>query len=221
MNSPRLPGKVLKPLAGRPMLEIFLRRLSNARLDAVIVATTDSAGDDPIVALATKLGYAVTRGSELDVLDRFTQCARSHSVDRIVRVTSDCPAIDAALVNDLLLVDADLVVNNTPRTYPHGMDAEVFTRSALESAWRDAREPHHREHVTPFLREHPDRFRLVNRPCPDGRYGDLRVTVDWPEDLELLQRLFDELGTEFGWRDVVAGFERHPEWAEVNRSRAT
>jgi spore coat polysaccharide biosynthesis protein SpsF len=221
MRSTRLPGKVLKTILDRPVLDLFLERMKRSRhLDSLIVAATDQREDDAIEALARRLGYPVFRGSEPDVLDRFVRCARAHSVDWIVRVTSDCPAIDAQLVDEAIEAALSrpglhLAVNNLPRTYPHGMDVEVVSRAALETAWSEAKEPREREHVTPFIREHPERFPSVNLPCPEGPWGHLRVTLDTDKDLDLLKLLFAELypaNPAFTWRDVVAAFGRHPEW---------
>jgi spore coat polysaccharide biosynthesis protein SpsF (cytidylyltransferase family) len=145
-------------------------------------------------------------------------------MDWIVRVTSDCPAIDASLVDEAVLAALSdrrlkIVMNNLPRTYPHGMDVEVVAREALEAAWSEGKEPAHREHVTAFVRERPDRFPQLNLPCPDGNYSDLRVTLDTPADLKLLTALFENLypsNPGFSWRDVVSAYRRHPEWRSMN-----
>jgi spore coat polysaccharide biosynthesis protein SpsF len=221
MRSNRLPGKVLKEILGRPVLELFLERLKRARrLASIIVAATEHRDDDPIEALSKRLGHPVFRGSDPDVLDRFVLCARAYPADWIVRVTSDCPAIDPRLVDEAIEAAVSkpglqLVVNNLPRTYPHGMDVEVVSREALETAWREAEEPREREHVTPFVRERPDRFPQFNLACPEGPWGHLRVTLDTERDLDVLRRLFEDLyptRPDFTWRDVVGALQRHPEW---------
>ena len=225
MGSTRLPGKVLRTILGRPVLDLFLERMRRShRVKDIIVATSPDPANDAIVKLAEGLGHPVFRGSEDDVLDRFVQCARKHNVDWIVRVTSDCPAIDGALVDEAVgraLAERHLkiVMNNLPRTYPHGMDVEVVAREALEEAWREGKEPAHREHVTAFVRERPARFPQLNLSCPDGDHSELRITLDTPADLELLTVLFKELYTAnpgFSWRDVLAAYRRHPDWRSIN-----
>jgi spore coat polysaccharide biosynthesis protein SpsF len=225
MGSTRLPGKVLKTILGRTVLDLFLERMRRSRqVKEIIVATTPDSANEAIVKLAGSLGHPVFRGSEDDVLDRFVQCARAHSLDWIVRVTSDCPAIDASLVDEAVaaaLSDRRLkiVMNNLPRTYPHGMDVEVVAREALEAAWSEGKESAHREHVTAFVRERPDRFPQLNLPCPDGNHSDLRITLDTPADLKLLTALFEDLypaNPGFSWRDVVAAYRRHPKWRSMN-----
>jgi len=225
MGSTRLPGKVLKTILGRTVLDLFLERMRRSRqIKEIIVATSLDPANDAIVKLAETLGHPVFRGSEDDVLDRFVQCARAHSLDWIVRVTSDCPAIDATLVDEAVgraLSERRLkiVMNNLPRTFPHGMDVEVVAREALEAAWSEGKESAHREHVTAFVRERPDRFPQVNLTCPDGNHSDLRITLDTPADLNLLTALFEDLypaNPGFTWRDVVAAYRRHPEWRSMN-----
>jgi spore coat polysaccharide biosynthesis protein SpsF len=223
LGSTRLPRKVLSPIAGVPMLEHVVRRVSEARsVDQVVVATTVSSRDDAIVSLCQDRGWSVSRGSEDDVLARYHAAALSYGADVIVRVCSDCPLVDPELIDDVVGAlqdrpEVDYVANNLPsRTYPIGLDLEVFRRSALETAHAEDRDPALREHVTPYIRQNPDRFQIMAL----GHTEDLshhRWTVDVPEDLTLIRRVYEEMGGEPGpWRSVVELCERHPEWSQLN-----
>jgi spore coat polysaccharide biosynthesis protein SpsF len=225
-GSTRLPGKVLAEIAGVPML---VRTMERARLaktvHAWMVATTDDPADDAIALLCRARGYAVYRGSTDDVLDRYYRAAIQASAEVIVRLTADCPLLDPVLL-DLTVQTflesrppADLVVNRLPgaRTYPIGLDVEVVSFPALERAWREATEPNEREHVLPFLYDPPGRFRVL-RLDADRDYGDLRWTVDTPQDLEFVRQVYARLGErpEFGWREVLALVQAEPALAEIN-----
>lgn len=223
MGSTRLPGKVLKDLAGRPMLERVVRRVHRAgTIDEVVVATSDSAKDDAIARLCTDRGWSLFRGSEQDVLDRYRQAARAHDAETVARVTGDCPLIDPAVCDQVVEVFQkgtwDYVANTLePRTFPRGLDVEVFTRESLEVAWKEDTNPHWREHVTPFLYRHPDRFRLHGVYAEEDR-SHMRWTVDTEADLEFVRRIYDHFSDDaFGWREVLSLLEEHPEWMEINR----
>ena len=222
MGSTRLPHKVLMDLGGESVLARVIRRLSRSRMvSELIVATTDSSGDDAIVRECQRLGVSCFRGSEHDVLDRYYQAARAAVAESVVRITSDCPLIDAALVDDTVGTfveqQADYASNVFPRTYPRGLDAEVFTMTALNRAWRQASEPHQREHVTPYFYEHPETFKLASTRS-ESDYSAYRWTLDTAEDLELLRNIYARFGNQdnFGWREVVMLMEREPELAELN-----
>jgi spore coat polysaccharide biosynthesis protein SpsF len=223
LGSTRLPGKVLLPLAGQPLLSRVMRRAARARsVDAVVVATTTLPSDDRIVELAEREGWPVVRGSETDLLERYVQAARSHRADRVVRITSDCPLIDPGLIDDVagaLDREAGDYASNTlePRTYPRGLDVEVVTRDALEAADRDDHDPASREHATPFIRRDPKRFRLV-RVAGSRDESAHRWTVDTPEDYELVRRLYEALGRDdFTWLDALEVANANPAWARGNR----
>ncbi len=230
MTSTRLPGKVLMEAAGKPLLEHHLERLGRCRtLDALVLATTVNATDDPLEALGRRLGLPVFRGSEQDVLSRFAGAAAEAGADIVVRVTSDCPLIDPALVDglvaaflagrgevpplDYLSIDTSLL--------PRGLDAEAFTRAALDEAAEQAADPAEREHVTPYIYRRPGRFRLGRPLRPDGAGPvELRWCVDEPADFELVRRLLEALLPEnptFGWQDCCKVLEAHPDWAGINR----
>jgi spore coat polysaccharide biosynthesis protein SpsF len=223
IGSTRLPGKVLLPLLGRPILSRVVERTARARLiDEVVVATTLDPGDEAIVNLAAAEGWAVERGSENDLLDRYVQAARAHEADVVVRITSDCPLIDPTLIDQTIeafVENSGDYASNTlaPRTYPRGLDVEVVGREALERAWHEDADPDWREHVTPYLYHHPEEFRLTRVSSPDDQSAH-RWCVDPPEDYELVRRIYDELGRDdFTWRQALEIVESHPSWVSINR----
>jgi spore coat polysaccharide biosynthesis protein SpsF len=222
MGSTRLPGKVLMDLGGESVLGRVVRRLRRATLvDEIVVATTDSVADDAIIRECDWLDVGSFRGSEHDVLDRYYQATRACSARTVVRITSDCPVIDAELVDETIRVfrdkRADYTSNVFPRTYPRGLDIEVFSLSALERAWQEAHEPYQREHVTPYFYEHPELFRLASL-CGPTDYSQYRWTLDTAEDLDLLRTIYARLGNsgDFSWRDAIKVMEREPQLAELN-----
>ncbi len=223
MGSTRLPGKVMLPLLGEPVLTHVLRRVGRARtLDEVVVATTTLPADDAIVELAEAAGRRVVRGSETDLLDRYLAAARASDADAIVRVTSDCPLIDPEVI-DLVVAafraaDVDYASNTLePLTYPRGLDLEVVGRAALERAGREDRDPAWREHATPYVYRHPELFRL-HRVVADDDHADRRWTLDTPEDYALIERIYEALGRDdFGWREALAVVEANLAWGSSNR----
>jgi spore coat polysaccharide biosynthesis protein SpsF len=229
MRSSRLPGKVLRPILGRPMLQHLIERLQRAHaLDGIVVATTVDPGDDPVEALATHLGVGCFRGSEDDVLGRVLQAAHQASADVIVEITGDCPLVDPVLVDRLVgLFESglyDYVSNVLERTYPRGMDVQVFSTAALAAADRATSEPAHREHVSLYLYEHPEAFRLHNlRSDLLPGQANLRLTVDTAADLALVTAVFEALHPSspgFGLGEIVQLLEARPELAALNRDVA-
>jgi len=224
MGSSRLPGKVLRPLAGEPMLARVVSRLSRAgSIDEVVVATSDHFRERPIVELCRARHWSFFRGSEHDVLDRHYCAAIAHKADVVVRVTSDCPLIDPeivdAVVSALLANPAsDAASNVIPhRTFPRGLDAEAVRVTALERAWREDTNPAWREHVTQYIHRRPELFRITSVTNGED-LSELRWTVDTTEDLELLRRIYGHFPDDrFAWRDVLSLLERHPDWLELNR----
>jgi spore coat polysaccharide biosynthesis protein SpsF len=226
MGSARLPGKVLLDIAGKTMLARVVERLSSAKsLDGVLVATTDSPHDDVIVEECRRLSIAVFRGQVDDVLDRYYQAAQSIEADVVVRITSDCPLIDPEVtdqtIQEFLAQRPDYASNVMVRTYPRGLDTEVVTAQALRQAWSEADQAYQRAHVTPYIYEHPEKFKLLS-VTGEQDYSQHRWTVDTPEDLELMRVIYQRLGWkgDFLWRDVLALFDDAPELAVLNRGVA-
>ena len=226
MAASRLPGKVLKDLGGQSVLSWVVERARRASLiDEVVVATTTEPEDDLVASFCQEKGYPVYRGSMHDVLDRYYQAAKKHKADLIVRVTADCPLIDSRMLDSNIrtFLEADppldFAANRIPndRTVPIGLDTEICTFTALEIAWKETSEKHHREHVMPFFYEHPERFNNLHiRYEPD--YGHLRWTVDVPEDLDLLQKIVAHFDgrNDFAWEEVLALVQEKPELSEIN-----
>jgi len=228
MTSARLPGKVLRLLGGTTVLGHVVRRLRACpSLTQVVVATTRKEVDDAICREAASVGALVTRGSEHDVLGRFVQALDEHGGDIGVRITSDCPFIDPALIDRgvrrLLTSDPppDYLSNTLLRTYPRGYDFEVFLVKALRKAAREAVMAGEREHVTSFIYRHPDRFRLESLERPDPlASAEWRVTLDTPEDWDVIRALFDRLAPAnplFGLDDVERLVAREPALLAANR----
>jgi spore coat polysaccharide biosynthesis protein SpsF len=221
MTSSRMPGKVLKPILGRPMLALLVERLQRARtLDGICIATTDRVTDAPIEALARELGVGCWRGSEHDVLARVLDAAHSARADVIVEITADCPLIDPEIVDQLvetyLANDYDYVANILKRTYPDGLDTQVFSTRTLEQVAALTDDPSDREHVSVYIYTHPERFKLHNieSSLPE-RYWDIRLTVDKPEDFERIRNIYEALFPSkpaFALRDVIALLDVRPEW---------
>jgi spore coat polysaccharide biosynthesis protein SpsF len=227
-GSTRLPGKVLRNLGSRPVLEHLLRRLVLVHPECkVVVATTTERADDAIEELGRRRGLEVIRGAVDDVLDRFEVAFDACGGSIGVRITADCPLIDPAIVRQALDVffgycgRADYVSNTLQRSYPRGYDVEVFKVSALRQAAAEAVEPEEREHVTPFLYRNPSRFSVFQLTRPDPhRTGDWRLTLDTTEDLELLQVVFNALepaSPDFALEDVERFLLARPHLLEINR----
>jgi len=215
MDSRRLPGKVMAPLAGTTMIEVLLQRLGKASsINSIIVATTKDRIDDPLAALLKKRGIAVFRGNSNDVLDRYFKSAMKLKADIVVRITGDCPLVDASLVDSLvanyLKGYADYVSNINPPTFPDGLDVEVFSFQALFYANQNAKSQADREHVTPFLRKCGQiKKRNVKNPTD---LSQERWTVDEPNDLSVIRKIFEFFAPRinFSWKEVMKLKKRHP-----------
>jgi spore coat polysaccharide biosynthesis protein SpsF len=227
VSSTRLPGKVLKPILGEPMLIRQIERINRAkRIEKLIVATSTDASDDAIEALCRKKGIACSRGSLNDVLDRFYQAAVPSAPSHVVRLTGDCPLIDPALVDDTVKfylthrTEYDYVSNVLKRTYPRGMDCEVFSFSALKQAFDEAKDRKEREHVTPFIYGRPERFKLGGVAGAEDQ-SCLRLTVDTSEDFDLIEKVITALYPakhDFSLADIVSLLKQRPEWASINQN---
>ena len=222
VGSARFPNKVMRTVLGVPMIQLLLERLSCAtRVDQIVLATSQDIRNQPLVEHVKKLGYSVYEGSEQDVLDRYYQAASLHNPDTVVRITGDCPLIDPEVVDAAIAVferaGVDYVSNTLPPTFPDGLDVEVFSCAALARAWNEARQPYEREHVTPYIKE-SGKFRTLNVPHSEDCSAE-RWTVDEPEDFEVVRKAFEHFAPrrDFGWREVLALRQTHPEWFEANR----
>ena len=222
MGSTRYPNKVMRPICHTPLIGLLLERLARAkRLDQIVLATSANPCNRPLSDYVRSLGFDVYEGSEDDVLDRYYQAACDAQADIVVRITGDCPLIDPQMVDAVVLqlrdTNADYASNTSPPTYPDGIDVEAFRFSALEKAWKEAKAPAEREHVTPFMQD-AARFHTMNV----FHHTDLsseRWTVDEPEDLEVVARVFEHFDPkrDFSWQDVMQLRHDRPEYFAGNR----
>ena len=226
MSSSRLPGKVMKPILGRPMVARQIDRLARChRIDRLVLATSSEPSDDPLAELCQAEGWLCYRGSLNDVLGRFDGAAVAHGpAGHVVRLTADCPLIDPATVDATIerhiKTGADYTSNGLPgqRTFPNGLDVEVMTAAALARTAREATTKSNREHVTQYIYENPQLFKIEG--VTQARHlGNLRWTVDTPADLEFATMVYSELlpvNPAFGQDDILALLERRPDLAKIN-----
>lgn len=223
MGSTRLPGKVMRPIKGIPMIELLLARLADSReVSQIIVVTSMDERNASLVEHVEALGYICEQGSENDVLDRYFQAAKEHHADVIVRITGDCPLVDPDLVDmaisRYLAEDLDYLCNNYPPTYPDGLDIEIFSFKALKKAWEEATDPFDREHVTPYLRR-PGKFK-TSAIRNNKDLSALRWTVDEWVDFQVVERVFEHFYplTDFSWCDVLDLQLKSPELFSSNQN---
>jgi spore coat polysaccharide biosynthesis protein SpsF len=225
MGSTRLPGKVLKEAAGQPLLSHMVERLKLVpNIDKIIIATTDKATDDPIVELAKSVDVDFYRGSEDDVLSRVLEAAQHHGIDLIVETTGDCPLIDPETIHQIIETyhgsDVDYVSNVIERSYPIGMDTQVFATDILADVAKRTDDPQDHEHVSLFIYHHPEIYRLKNvLASPELTAPDWRLTLDTPEDYTLIKTVFEALYPDnpaFSLADMFALFKDRPELLEIN-----
>jgi spore coat polysaccharide biosynthesis protein SpsF len=225
MTSSRLPGKVLLPAQGAPMLARMVQRLKMVpSLDGIVVATTVNAADDPIEALAAELGIGCWRGSEDDVLKRVLDAAHAFEADVIVELTGDCPLIDPVIVEHCIqayrAAGVDYLSNVLERTFPIGMDTQVFATSILDDVARRTLDPTDHEHVSLYIYRHPELYSLKNLAAPpELRDPDLRLTLDTPQDYQLIDQVFAALlpqGPGFPLGDILALLQARPDLRRIN-----
>ena len=221
MGSTRLPGKVLMPLAGKPALEHVVTRIKACKaISVVIVATSTDQADDAIQAWCEKQDVSCYRGSLNDVLDRYYQAARNVQADVVVRITADCPAIDPTIVDEVIAgyLGGGYDYYGLSGEFPDGLDCTVFKFSALERAWCDARLTSEREHVGPYIENHPELFKNGGLKKFTG-LSHHRWTLDEPRDYEFLQVVFSRLyreGSPFLASDVLSLLDKEPELLKIN-----
>ena len=226
MGSTRLPGKVMKEVLGKPLLELQIERVRKSKLiNRVVIATTKKETEQPIIDLCKRLSVDYFRGSEMDVLARYFEAAIQYKADVVVRLTSDDPLIDPTIIDKIIAEflsnpsKYDYVSNSIVKTYPLGLDTEVFSMNALKQAYWEAENPAFREHVTPYIRLHPDKFNIgvVLHPVDLSSY---RLTVDTEADLALISRVLEELYIKkrecFTLEDIIVLLQQHPEWLLLN-----
>ena len=221
MSSTRLPGKVLLDINGRPMLSYMIERVAAAKdIDRVVIATSDEPSDDPIVTFCRRENIFCCRGSLEDLLDRYYQAASRVGCDVVVRLTSDCPLIDPNVIDTVIGVfqskQCDYVANTAPpggSTFPDGMDVEVFSFGTLERAWREAKKPSEREHVTFYMWKNPELFSIYRYDLKED-LSKYRLTVDYPEDFDVVRTILGDLyweNPEFSMVDVIHYLKENPD----------
>lgn len=226
MGSSRLPGKVLLKLDDKSVLDYVIDQVKYCNLvNKIIIATTDLNEDDVIVQNSEHNAVECFRGHATDVLDRYYQCAKKYALSAIVRITSDCPLIDPQVVDNAIRMfnedPCDYISNNKPRTFPYGLDVEVFSFSILENAWRNARLPSEREHVTSFIYKNPEKFRIRNVKCHDD-YSMLRLTIDRINDFKLIELVVSKIKNRpILLNDILDLHRKEPSLFEMNRDYVT
>lgn len=223
MGASRLPSKPLLKVLNKPLLKYLIDRIKASKLaDTLVIATTNKPQDDPIANLAKSENVLVVRGDEEDVLSRFVLACQTVNADIIVRITADCPLMDPKLIDiaiaEFLKNDVDYLSNTLKRTFPRGFDIEIFTKEALFKTSKLALKAQEKEHVTLFIYQHRELFKLINLK-KEGEREDLRLTVDTKEDFELIAKVLEELFPKnplFTYQDVIELLKRHPEWEKIN-----
>ena len=232
MGSSRLPGKVLLPLADKPLLLRMYERVSFAKFAGeIVVALTNEELDNQLVLLCQKNKINYFRGSTLDLLDRHYKAAKKTSAEIVIKIPSDCPLIDHHIIDKVILYyinnreKYDFVSNLHPPSYPDGNDVEVMSFETLEAAWINAKKDFEREHTTPFIWENPDKFRIGNVVWETGLDYSMthRFTIDYKEDYEFIKRVYDELypkKNRFELKDIIKLLEDKPELKKINNMYA-
>lgn len=228
-GSSRLAGKVLLPLAGKTLLERMVERVSASRLaDEIVVATTIDAEDDQIEKVCIDAGITVFRGHPSDLIDRHYKAALEYNADVVVKIPSDCPLIDPAVIDTVLQYyfenaeRYDFVSNLHPASYPDGNDVEVLPIAVLKTAWLEAAKDYEREHTTPFIWEQPERFRIGNVEWERGLDYSMshRFTIDYPEDYRFISKVFEMLYSNerpiFSLEDILSLLLEKPEIYDIN-----
>lgn len=227
-GSTRLPGKIFKDLCGKPVLWHVVNRLSHSKfLDKIIVATTILPEDDIVEKFCTDNKILFSRGSSEDVLSRYYEAAKKFDAEIVIRITSDCPVIDPQILDTMIeeftaaskTENIDYMSNSIQRTFPRGLDVEIFTFDVLEKTFNEAVQTYEREHVTPYIYQHPEIFKIKNF-AGEKDYSFHRWTVDTPEDYELIKKIYDELydpGKIFLFSDILKLFEQQPDLININQ----
>lgn len=225
MGSTRLPGKAMKKINGKTLIEWINYRLSFCKeVDQIVLSTADTPENDPLEALAKEIGIDYYRGSEADLISRLLETAKKFSADAIIRVTGDCPLVDSELLDKMIKIyrekapEVDYVTNVSPPTFPDGMDLEIISTKVLEKLDKEIKHPLYRENLTATFLENPDAYNIYNVSDNRNIVG-LRLTVDYQEDFDLVKIIFTKLhkdGQIFTMEDILDLFKREPELAKIN-----
>jgi len=227
MTSSRLPGKVLLQAAGKSMLEHLLNRLQTVpSLNEIVLATTINPSDDILEQFAKSKAISCYRGSENDVMARVIGAAESVDADVVVEITGDCPIIDPQIIEQTIQMfkynQADYVSNAHIRSYPDGMDTQVFLLETLRRSASITKDALDHEHVTLHIRNHPELFSKLNLIAPqDTHWPQLGLTLDEPKDYELLKKIieyFEPINPLFSCLDVVNLLKQKPDWVAINEA---
>lgn len=223
MGSTRLPGKVMKRVLNKPLLEFLIERLKQIKsAPPIVVLTTQDPKDDVIVSYCKDHTIPFFRGPEEDVLTRYWLAAKERHPQYIMRVTADCPLIDPSILDEMITEymtkKPDYLSNSIKRSFPRGLDAEIFSYEALEKANSEGKDPYEREHVTPYIYNHSEQFKILNfeSSIPLEHH---RWTVDTPEDFELVRLILENLypkNPQFKLKDILALLDQHPDWSKIN-----
>jgi len=221
MGSTRLPGKIMLDILGKPVLWHVVMRASRAKYTSgVVIATTENREDDVVEDFCKANNIPFYRGAQNDVLDRYYRCAKAHGIKDIVRITADCPMQDPNIIdlviNDYMQGSCDYATNTLEPGFPEGFDVEVFSFTALEDAWNNAKLPSEREHVTPYIRNH-DRF-MKKSVRSQKKYPNYHCSMDRNEDYIFIKSVFEGIGKiDFNIDDIIVYLDRHRELLEINQ----
>tara|TARA_B100000886_G_C20422202_1_gene492155 strand:- start:1153 stop:1860 length:708 start_codon:yes stop_codon:yes gene_type:complete len=222
MGSTRLPGKVMKEIMGVPSIKYLLDRLSRStKLNEIIVATSSEKANRPLIEYLEEIGYKVFVGSEDNVLERYYLASANYKNHNIIRITGDCPLVDPLLLDKMIdhyvANDADYLSNIWPRSFPKGLDIEIFSYHSLNRAYHETSDKYDLEHVTPYIRE-SGKFNVANY-LNKNDYSNQRWTVDWPEDFELIKEIFEYFTPEifFSWEEIISLYQDKPEIFKINK----
>jgi spore coat polysaccharide biosynthesis protein SpsF len=234
MGSTRLPGKILMPISGKPLLWHIVQRLASvSKIDKVIIATSDSSFDDPVIAMAADNGISIYRGSEMDVLERFHDAAELYKADHVIRVTGDCPLVDPQIIEKLIglyfgsdydlcgvACGAGMVYQTEVKRFPDGLDAEIFSMKTLSEAHQNAKSKLHREHVTPYIWKNEEQYSVGALHPEKEDYSQHRWTVDNEEDFKLIRWIYEVLYSRdklFTFNDILKLLSTNPLKNKLNK----
>lgn len=223
VSSSRLPGKVLRPILGRPMLMLQIERLRRSlKIDRLLVATSTEASDDPLARTCAEYGVDCFRGSLTDVLDRYCKAAEPYSPEHVVRLTGDCPLADPEVIDQVISMHLndgnDYTSNTLSPSFPDGLDVEMIRYRALVKAGADAKLASEREHVTAFIYKNPEIFKLGGLRSVQDLSG-LRWTVDELADFETVSAIYEALyptKADFSTEDILQWLQKNPQWKSHN-----